>query len=112
MQVSKIKRLSCISAVHFIASFAAGFAAVVASNPVDVLKTRLMNDRVDSGVAGRKYQGAIHCASVTLKQEGLMAFYRGFIPNWLRLGPWNIVFFMTLEQLHLTDARYFGIPDS
>lgn len=27
----------------------------------------------------------------TVKTEGVMALYKGFIPNWLRLGPWNII---------------------
>lgn len=27
----------------------------------------------------------------TVRTEGVMALYKGFIPNWLRLGPWNII---------------------
>jgi len=34
-----------------------------------------------------------------VRTEGVLALYKGFIPNWLRLGPWNIIFFMTYEQL-------------
>lgn len=25
------------------------------------------------------------------KHEGFFALYKGFWPNWLRLGPWNII---------------------
>jgi solute carrier family 25 protein 14/30 len=35
----------------------------------------------------------------TVRHEGAMALYKGFIPTWLRLGPWNIIFFVTFEQL-------------
>jgi hypothetical protein len=35
----------------------------------------------------------------TVKNEGLMALYKGFIPTWVRMGPWNIIFFVTYEQL-------------
>ncbi len=36
---------------HVTASFAAGFVAAVASNPVDVIKTRVMNMKVEPGIA-------------------------------------------------------------
>ncbi|KAF4020312.1 hypothetical protein G4228_011678 [Cervus hanglu yarkandensis] len=29
----------------------------------------------------------------------LFALYKGFWPNWLGVGPWNIIFFVTYEQL-------------
>lgn len=29
--------------------------------------------------------------SQTWKSEGFFALYKGFWPNWLRLGPWNII---------------------
>lgn len=27
----------------------------------------------------------------TLRFEGLAALYKGFVPSYLRLGPWNII---------------------
>lgn len=27
----------------------------------------------------------------TWRSEGFLALYKGFFPNWLRLGPWNII---------------------
>ena len=27
----------------------------------------------------------------TVRTEGFMALYKGFIPIWVRLGPWNII---------------------
>jgi solute carrier family 25 uncoupling protein 8/9 len=30
--------------------------------------------------------------------QGLMAFYKGFLPNFARIGSWNVVMFLTLEQ--------------
>ena len=35
----------------------------------------------------------------TVRHEGFWALYRGFIPTWLRMGPWNVIFFITYEQL-------------
>ncbi|XP_077249878.1 mitochondrial uncoupling protein 5-like [Tasmannia lanceolata] len=83
---------------HVTASFAAGFVASVASNPVDVIKTRVMNMKVDpSGKA--PYAGALDCALTTVRSEGPMALYKGFIPTITRQGPFTVVLFVTLEQV-------------
>ncbi|XP_010272932.1 PREDICTED: mitochondrial uncoupling protein 5-like [Nelumbo nucifera] len=83
---------------HVTASFAAGFVASVASNPVDVIKTRVMNMKVEAGVAP-PYSGALDCALKTVRAEGPMALYKGFIPTISRQGPFTVVLFVTLEQV-------------
>ncbi|KAK8921949.1 Mitochondrial uncoupling protein 5 [Platanthera zijinensis] len=83
---------------HVAASFAAGIVAAVASNPVDVVKTRVMNMRVEKGVAP-PYAGALDCALKTVRAEGPMALYKGFIPTVSRQGPFTVVLFVTLEQV-------------
>uniref|UniRef100_A0A2P2KCZ4 Mitochondrial uncoupling protein 5-like n=1 Tax=Rhizophora mucronata TaxID=61149 RepID=A0A2P2KCZ4_RHIMU len=83
---------------HVTASFAAGFVAAVASNPVDVIKTRVMNMKVEAGRAP-PYSGAIDCALKTVKAEGVMSLYKGFIPTISRQGPFTVVLFVTLEQV-------------
>ncbi|CAM8989425.1 unnamed protein product [Rhodiola kirilowii] len=83
---------------HVTASFTAGFVASVASNPVDVIKTRVMNMNVVKGQAP-PYAGAIDCAMKTIRAEGPMALYKGFIPTISRQGPFTVVLFVTLEQV-------------
>lgn len=83
---------------HVTASFAAGFVAAVASNPVDVLKTRMMNMKVEPGKPA-PYAGALDCAMKTIRAEGPMALYKGFIPTISRQGPFTVVLFVTLEQV-------------
>ncbi|XP_042496680.1 mitochondrial uncoupling protein 5-like [Macadamia integrifolia] len=83
---------------HVTASFVAGFVASVASNPVDVIKTRVMNMKVEAG-AEPPYSGAMDCALKTVKAEGPMALYKGFIPTISRQGPFTVVLFVTLEQV-------------
>ncbi|KDP40952.1 hypothetical protein JCGZ_24951 [Jatropha curcas] len=83
---------------HVTASFAAGFVASVASNPIDVIKTRVMNMKVEAG-AEPPYKGALDCAMKTVKAEGPMALYKGFIPTISRQGPFTVVLFVTLEQV-------------
>ncbi|KAF2920130.1 mitochondrial uncoupling protein 5 [Oryza sativa Japonica Group] len=83
---------------HVVASFAAGLVAAAASNPVDVVKTRVMNMKVAPG-APPPYSGAIDCALKTVRSEGVMALYKGFIPTVSRQGPFTVVLFVTLEQV-------------
>lgn len=83
---------------HVTASFAAGFVASVASNPVDVIKTRVMNMKVVEGVEP-PYKGAVDCAVKTVRAEGVMALYKGFVPTISRQGPFTVVLFVTLEQV-------------
>ncbi|XP_022844244.1 mitochondrial uncoupling protein 5-like [Olea europaea var. sylvestris] len=83
---------------HITASFAAGFVAAVASNPVDVIKTRVMNMKVEPGMVP-PYSGAIDCAMKTIRAEGPTSLYKGFIPTISRQGPFTVVLFVTLEQV-------------
>ncbi|CAK7355180.1 unnamed protein product [Dovyalis caffra] len=76
----------------------ASFVASVASNPIDVIKTRVMNMKVKPGVK-QPYKGALDCAMKTIKAEGPMVLYKGFIPTISRQGPFTVVLFVTLEQV-------------
>eukprot|EP00744_Colponema_vietnamica_P004298 GILI01006447.1.p1 GENE.GILI01006447.1~~GILI01006447.1.p1 ORF type:complete len:323 (-),score=69.00 GILI01006447.1:78-1001(-) len=83
---------------HFVSALGAGFIATVVGSPVDVIKTRVMSSqKTETGEL--KYSGPIDCAVKTFRQEGFMAFYNGFIPNFMRIGTWNIIMFVTLEQI-------------
>uniref|UniRef100_A0AC11B524 Solute carrier family 25 member 30 n=1 Tax=Ovis aries TaxID=9940 RepID=A0AC11B524_SHEEP len=88
---------------HFLSSFTCGLAGALASNPVDVVRTRMMNQRVLRDGKCPGYTGTLDCLLQTWKNEGFFALYKGFWPNWLRLGPWNIIFFVTYEQLKKLD---------
>lgn len=68
----------------------AGFTACIFGSPFDVTKTRMM--------AG-KYTGVIDCVSSSYKAEGFLSFYKGFTPNFMRLASWNIVMFVSYEQI-------------
>ncbi|NWW98455.1 DIC protein, partial [Caloenas nicobarica] len=82
---------------HFLASFIAGGCATFLCQPLDVLKTRLMNSQGE-------YQGVTHCAMETAKL-GPLAFYKGFVPAAVRLVPQTVLTFIFLEQLR----KHFGM---
>ncbi|XP_035511182.1 mitochondrial dicarboxylate carrier [Morone saxatilis] len=81
---------------HFLASVFAGGCATVLCQPLDVVKTRLMNSKLE-------YGGVFHCLTETAKL-GPKAFYKGLVPAAIRLIPHTVFTFIFLEQLR----QHFG----
>lgn len=75
---------------HLLAGLGAGLFAVGIGSPVDVVKSRMMGDST--------YKNTLECFIKTLQTEGFFAFYKGFLPNFGRLGSWNAIMFLMLEQ--------------
>lgn len=42
---------------------------------------------------------ALRVLGQIFKNEGPMAFYKGFVPNFVRLGSWVTVMFVSYEQI-------------
>ncbi|XP_049925129.1 mitochondrial dicarboxylate carrier isoform X2 [Epinephelus moara] len=81
---------------HFLASVFAGGCATILCQPLDVVKTRLMNSKLE-------YGGVFHCLTETARL-GPKAFYKGLVPAAIRLIPHTVFTFMFLEQLR----QHFG----
>lgn len=63
------------------------------------VKCRLMNQKMVDGQW--LYRGMVDCLVKTVRSEGPLALYKGFFPAYARLGPWQLVFFVTYEQIGL-----------
>jgi hypothetical protein len=81
---------------HLGASGAAGVISALVSTPVDVVKTRWMNEA--SSKPGQKV-GMITRGLLILREEGLGALYSGFTPICLRKVFWCAAFFCSYEFL-------------
>jgi hypothetical protein len=68
----------------------AGFISAAVTSPVDVVKTRVMKQPVTSD-GKRQYRNTLDCMAQIIRTEGLFGFYKGFVPNWLRIGPHTII---------------------
>lgn len=77
----------------------AGLTATLMGTPADVVKTRIMNQPTDGRGVGLYYRGSWDCLKKTVSQEGPWALYKGFIPIWMRLGPWSLTFWVTFEWI-------------
>jgi len=79
--------------LHLAASLFAGLFCSITSNPVDVVKVRIMNDKT------RQYRGIGHCVRTILANEGPTAFYKGFLMCWARLGSHTVITYLIFERL-------------
>lgn len=76
---------------HVIASGVSGFVAAVVSNPLDVIKTRMMH---------HKHRCLMWpCFRSIVQHEGFTALYKGFLPAYSRLAPWQLCFFVSYERI-------------
>jgi dicarboxylate transporter 10 len=89
-------------ATHVTASLAAGAIATTMTQPLDVLKTRSMNAKPG------EFKGPIHLIKFTASQ-GPTAFYKGYLPAFVRLGPHTVLTFIFFEQLRM---RFGFLPGS
>jgi len=77
---------------HFTASLLAAGVATTITQPLDVMKTRMMNAKPG------EFKGILDCAVFTAKL-GPLGFFRGYIPAFVRLAPHTILMFIFFEQL-------------
>jgi len=79
---------------HITSSLTAGAIATTMTQPLDVLKTRSMNAKPG------EFKGAMDLVKYTAK-SGPTAFYKGYIPAFVRLGPHTVLTFVFFEQLRM-----------
>lgn len=72
----------------------AGGVATLFTQPLDVMKTRLMNAKPE------QYSGLVDVAK-DISKLGPFGFFKGFIPAFARIGPHTILTFLMMEQLRL-----------
>lgn len=85
---------------RFMAGSMAGATAQTAIYPMEVLKTRLTLRKTG------QYAGMFDCAKKILRQEGVKAFYKGYVPNLLGIIPYAGIDLAVYETLKNTWLSY------
>jgi hypothetical protein len=85
--------------LHVSTGVCAGFVSAVCSSPFDVVKSRVMNQAVGADGKGLKYSGMLDCFRKSIAAEGPFCLWKGFWPNFGRIGPRVTVIFVVMEQL-------------
>lgn len=91
----------------------AGCLEISVTFPFEYVKTQLqLQQEASSLFAGAdKYRNSFHCASVTLRERGVLGLYRGGASWFLFAGPRSAVRFGTFEFLSKQTAQR-GLPES
>mmetsp|Transcript_78699 Transcript_78699/g.109032 ORF Transcript_78699/g.109032 Transcript_78699/m.109032 type:complete len:94 (+) Transcript_78699:545-826(+) len=64
--------------LHFVCSVIAGVCIAIVTSPIDVVKTRIMNQKASAGE--EVYKSMSDCFIKTYRAEGFLGFYKGFTP--------------------------------
>lgn len=84
------------SRTAFVSSFAAGFFMTCTVAPWDMIRTKLMNQPTNQQI----YSGFTDCLAKTIKEDGPLSLWRGFIPIWARFAPMATIQLLTIEALY------------
>lgn len=80
--------------VHLASGCFAGFMATAFGSPFDVIGTKVMQKR--GPYAGLPISTV---ALQMMRNEGIFSFYKGFWPNFCRIGSFNILMWLSYEQI-------------
>ena len=80
----------------FVATLCSSFCANIVSNPLDVVKSRMMNQNKSSSV---QYSGMMDCFGKIIKDEGVVKLWSGFVPAFVKLAPYTIISLILTEQI-------------
>lgn len=88
--------LSDSSSTHTLTTVFSALTSVTCACPFDVVKSRVMNQDLNNPI----YRGGVDCAVKTVRSEGVMSLYKGFIPTYTRVFPWQFLFFVSYERIN------------
>ncbi|XP_044733564.1 mitochondrial dicarboxylate carrier-like [Chrysoperla carnea] len=82
---------------HFMSSVCATSTAIMISQPVDVMRTRIMSSK---GVPRLQVITDIY------KKNGIFGYWKGLIPTYARIGPMNIMMYVFFEFFRINFGYY------
>ena len=75
------------SAYRFALGAIAGAAGATAVYPIDLVKTRMQNQRTGSYVGELLYRNSFDCFRKVIRHEGPTGLYRGLVPQLMGVAP-------------------------
>ncbi|XP_037919362.1 calcium-binding mitochondrial carrier protein Aralar1 isoform X3 [Hermetia illucens] len=75
------------SVYRFTLGSVAGAVGAAASYPIDLIKTRMQNQRAGSFVGEVAYRNSFDCFKKVIRHEGVLGLYRGLVPQLMGVAP-------------------------
>jgi len=75
------------SAYRFTLGAVAGAVGATSVYPIDLVKTRMQNQRTIGPVGELAYRNSWDCCKKVIRHEGILGLYRGLVPQLLGVAP-------------------------
>lgn len=85
----------------------AGATGAAAVYPIDLVKTRMQNQRIGSFIGEVMYKNSFDCLRKVVRHEGILGLYRGLIPQLMGVAPEKALKLTTNDFVrdHLMDKN-------
>jgi len=93
---------------HLMAASGSGVATLALTNPIWVVKTRLILQQSSDLASPHYYRGLTHALSSIWRSEGLRGLYSGFTPGLLGVSH-GAIQFCAYEELKRLSSRWQGL---
>jgi len=95
------------SVYRFALGSVAGACGATAVYPIDLVKTRMQNQRTGSDIGELMYRNSFDCFKKVVRHEGLTGLYRGLVPQLLGVAPEKAIK-LTMNDLARDKLRHFN----
>ncbi len=92
------------SVYRFTLGSIAGATGATAVYPIDLVKTRMQNQRTGSYIGELMYTNSLDCFKKVLRHEGPAGLYRGLVPQLMGVAPEKAIKLTVRDTLRV--ARY------
>jgi len=83
----------------FIATLISSFIANIFSNPFDVVKSRVQNQKADPKTGELPYNGTLDGFLKIIAKDGVTKLWAGFTPAFVKLAPYTIISLTLTEKI-------------
>lgn len=99
------------SLYRFALGSVAGAAGATAVYPIDLVKTRMQNQRTGSYIGELLYRNSFDCFKKVVRHEGFSGLYRGLVPQLMGVAPEKAIK-LTMNDLARDKFRSLHLPGS
>ena len=98
------------SAYRFTLGSIAGATGATAVYPIDLVKTRMQNQRTGSYIGELMYRNSFDCFKKVIRHEGVFGLYRGLVPQLMGVAPEKAIkLTVKIEMTKNTYTFFFRI---
>ena len=88
------------SAYRFALGSIAGACGATAVYPIDLVKTRMQNQRTGAYIGELMYRNSWDCFKKVIRHEGVTGLYRGLVPQLMGVAPEKAIKLTVSVKLH------------